>query len=218
MKNSNTHLTLDDRNMIQTGIANGATKSSIAQTLGKHKSTIGKEIKLRRKLRSRGDYLGTDCQNLSKCGVCEARCHKYIPGKCSRRDRSPGACNGCSKGSHCKMDRYYYNAKDAQKEYEETLIDSRSGVDQSYSEIKQQVDIILPLINAGQSPYQIITNHNELGICEKTLYNYIDQGIYYEFGITNMNLKKKVSRKPFKTPKFKPRKNNNKYIAGKNIQ
>ena len=48
--NKSFHLTLSERIIIETGITNDSTKSSIADTLGKDKSTIGKEIKLRRQL------------------------------------------------------------------------------------------------------------------------------------------------------------------------
>mgnify|MGYP002575844502 CR=1 FL=1 len=43
--NKNLHLTLSDRQIIQGGIENGSTKASIAETLGKDKSTIGKETR-----------------------------------------------------------------------------------------------------------------------------------------------------------------------------
>ena len=39
-----THLIASDRNIIEVGINNGSTKTAIAKTLGKDKSTIGKEI------------------------------------------------------------------------------------------------------------------------------------------------------------------------------
>ena len=48
INNSHTHLTLDERRIILTGITNGSTKTAIAQTIGKDKSTIAKEIKLHR--------------------------------------------------------------------------------------------------------------------------------------------------------------------------
>ncbi|MDY4808500.1 MAG: helix-turn-helix domain-containing protein [Bulleidia sp.] len=41
--NSNKHLTLQERSIIETGIRNHSTKKAIADTLGKDKSTIGKE-------------------------------------------------------------------------------------------------------------------------------------------------------------------------------
>ena len=44
--NKNAHLTIAERQIIETGIYNGSSKVSIAETIGKDKSTIGKEIKL----------------------------------------------------------------------------------------------------------------------------------------------------------------------------
>ena len=46
MSQSNTfsHLTLEERRIILTGITHGSTKTAIAQTLGKDKPTISKEI------------------------------------------------------------------------------------------------------------------------------------------------------------------------------
>ncbi|WP_289219797.1 helix-turn-helix domain-containing protein [Ileibacterium valens] len=40
------HLTIEDRMIIETGLTNGSTRKSIADTLGKSPSTICKEIKL----------------------------------------------------------------------------------------------------------------------------------------------------------------------------
>ena len=47
----------------------------------------------------------------------------------------------------------------------------------------------------GQSPYQIVTNHPELEMSVRTLYSYIDMGLFCS---RNIDLKRKV--------KFKPRK------------
>lgn len=49
--NKNCALTLNERRIIQTGITNGSTKTAIANTIGKDKSTIGKEIKRHRILK-----------------------------------------------------------------------------------------------------------------------------------------------------------------------
>ena len=55
-------------------------------------------------------------------------------------------------------------------------------------------DIVGPLLKQGQSPYQILANHPELGICEKTLYNYVENDIFYHVaGITVMDLRRQVS-------------------------
>lgn len=81
-------------------------------------------------------------------------------------------------------------------DYRTTLIDSREGVNLTSQEAKAMADIIKPLLKQGQSPFQIVTNHPELGICEKTLYNYIENDVFHEIaGITVMDLRRQVSRK-----------------------
>lgn len=47
--NSFTHLTLEERRIILTGITNGSTKTAVARTIGKDKSTVAKEICCTRK-------------------------------------------------------------------------------------------------------------------------------------------------------------------------
>ena len=56
--------------------------------------------------------------------------------------------------------------------------------------------VIKPLLKQGQSPFQIVTGHPELGISEKTLYNYIENDVFHETAeITVMDLRRQVSRK-----------------------
>ena len=154
VSNSFNHLTLEERRIILTGITNGSTKTAIARTLGKDKSTIGKEIKLHRALTHKCK-MPLECNNYRKCDFgrhCTTDCPKYEPFQCSRRDRSPGACNGCSNWTHCRFDKYQYCPEDAQHEYRSTLTDSRQGVNLTVQEAKDMADIIGPLLRQGQSP------------------------------------------------------------------
>lgn len=43
-QNSFSHLTLEERRIILAGITNGSTKTAIAQTIGKDKSTVAKRL------------------------------------------------------------------------------------------------------------------------------------------------------------------------------
>ena len=196
--NAFTHLTLEERRIILTGITNGSTKTAIAKTIGKDKSTVGKEIKLHRVLTHKCP-MPLECNNYRRCVFerkCTTDCPEYAPFRCARRDRSPGACNGCSNWNHCRFDKYQYSPESAQRNYETTLVDSRQGVNLTVQEAKNIASIIGPLLKQGQSPYQIITDHPELGISEKTLYNYIEGDVFHEVaGITVMNLRRQVSRK-----------------------
>lgn len=110
MNNTNafSHLTLEERRIIHTGIINGSTKTAIAQTIGKDKSTVGKEIRLHRTLTHKCK-MPLECNHYRKCPFerqCTPDCPEYEPFRCSRRDRTPGACNGCSNWSRCRFDKY----------------------------------------------------------------------------------------------------------------
>lgn len=221
MNNTNafSHLTLEERRIILTGITNGSTKTAIAQTIGKDKSTVGKEIRLHRTLTHKCK-MPLECNHYRKCPFerqCTPDCPEYEPFRCSRRDRTPGACNGCSNWSRCRFDKYQYCPEDAQMDYRTTLVDSREGVNLTSLEAKAMADIIKPLLAQGQSPFQIVTNHPELGISEKTLYNYIENDVFHEIaGITVMNLRRQVSRKiSVKKSKGYKKRADRKYLKGR---
>lgn len=215
--NKNLHLTVQERIIIEKGIENGSTKAAIALTIGKDKSTVGREIKKHRELVHKSSYK-INCANMKNCShnhVC-VNCADFKPFTCNRRDRSPGACSGCSKYTHCRYDKYRYKADFSHKKYREDLVDSRTGINMSYEECKAMADIIVPLIKAGHSPYHIVTNHPELNISEKTLYNYIENGIFREFGLLDINLRIKTKRKITKkaSNKYKKREDK-KYLNGR---
>lgn len=212
--NKNAHLTIAERQIIETGIYNGSSKVSIAETIGKDKSTIGKEIKLHRQLKHKSRYpincaLYQKCKNRSTF-LCNKECKEYVLFTCKRRDRSPGACNGCEKYRSCHYDKYYYYATTANEEYKELLCESRIGVNATVNQIKELGNLIKPLLDQGQSIYVILHNHPEIELTEKTLYNYIESGVFQDVGIpiTCMDLKRQVRRKLKKKLKvgFKPRK------------
>lgn len=215
--NKNLHLTVQERIIIEKGIENGSTKAAIALTISKDKSTVGKEIKKHRELVHKSSYK-INCSNMKNCShnhVC-VNCADFKPFTCNRRDRSPGACNGCYKYTHCRYDKYRYKADFSHKKYREDLVDSRTGINMSYEECKAMADIIVPLIKAGHSPYHIVTNHPELNISEKTLYNYIENDIFREFGLLDINLRIKTKRKIAKkaSNKYKKREDK-KYLNGR---
>lgn len=196
--NSFSHLTLEERRIILAGITNGSSKTAIAQTIGKDKSTIGKEIRLHRSLTHKCK-MPLECSNYRKCvhgRHCTLDCPEYVPFKCSRRDRSPRACNGCSNWSKCRFDKYQYCPENAHHKYKVTLTDSREGVNLTVSEAKSMAQVIAPLLKQGLSPFQILAAHLELNISEKTLYNYIENDVFHEIaGITVLDLRRQVSRK-----------------------
>ena len=186
------HLTYDDRLIIEDGISKRLRKFQIAELVGKSQSTIAKEIKRNRILKPKNNFNDDSNKsiNLNDCKVCFNRCKDYEEPPCFDRDRFVGACNNCSKLSKCRLEKYFYKAKSAQSNYEYTLRDSREGVNLTTKEMLNIVDIIKPLLKKGQSVYQILENHPEIKVCSKTLYMYIESGIFQDYGINNFSLRR----------------------------
>lgn len=203
---NNKHLTLDERKIIQTGIENRSNKAGIARTIGKDPTTIAKEIRKHRIFKPRNQFIYPSvCIHRQACGGCKKRCSKYEEIKCNKRDKSPGACNKCPNIAKCHLDKYFYYATQADKEYKKDLVDFREGINLTTLEAKELAHILKPLLEQGQSLYQIKSSHNEIKQCIKTLYNYIEMGVFKEYGIDNFSLKEQVNRKQFKH-KYKKRK------------
>lgn len=202
----NSHLNLEQRKTIQNGIEAGLSKVEIAKLLAKDPSTIGKEIKKHRKLKPRNVFnLDSLCIHLKECHGCKKKCDRYEETRCSRRDRSPGSCNKCPNVSRCHLDKYFYYASQAEETYQYTLRDSREGINLNTTERREIAEIIAPLLEQGQSINQILSTHKEIKQCYKTLYNYIEMGVFKDFGIDNFSLKEQVNRK-ISQVKYKKRK------------
>lgn len=204
------HLSLDDRKAIQEGIENGLSKTEIARRIFKDPSTISKEIIKHRTLKPRNHFnrpaLCTKIKNckLNKGFSCSERCPDFQPQGCTRRDRKVGACNHCEKVSKCNLDHYFYNAIKAHDAYLFHLSDSRQGVNLSESEVRTIAQTIASPLKKGQSVYQIIENHPELNISCKSLYTYIESGIFKDYGIDNFSLRRQIGMRQRK--KLKKRK------------
>lgn len=195
--NNGKHLTYDERCIIEDCINKGFRKFEIAKETNKSTSTILREIRKNRILKPRKIFNENpfNCIYLKDCHVCTGKCKYFKTESCSRRDKYIGACNNCPEIKKCKLDQYFYKAQIAHKQYRETLVDAREGVNLTTSELFNIAHIICPLINKGHSIYTILENHPEINLCAKTLYNYIEMGLFRDWGITNLSLKRKVKRK-----------------------
>ena len=210
---NNKQLTLSQRNKIEEMLNQRKRKFEIANDLGKTQSTIAREINKHRILKPHNIYNSDNmfnCKYFSNCKVCTNQCRIFQPIPCKDRDRNIGVCNNCSKIKTCNLDKYFYLAEKAHEKYKYTLKDSRQGVNLNTSELTELAHIICPLIKKGQSIYTIINNHPEIKFCEKTLYNYIEMGLFRDWGITNISLKRKTKRKLPKQ-KLKKRKDSSSY-------
>ena len=225
------HLTIEDRIYIQNELDKGTSFKDIARFLCKDPTTISKEVKARRASDwfHKGTFLNAKnfctkrfrckktnaCNKILLCGVkcascptCNQTCPDFQKECCSKLDRAPYVCNGCSKKiNHCTIaHKYTYNARFADRKYREFLKDSRSGIAMTRQELHKKDKIITPLIDQGQSPYQIVANHPELNLSVRSVYNYLDMGL---LTARNVDLKRKV--------KFKPRKVHKSQISDRRV-
>lgn len=159
----NKHLTLDERKIIQTGIENRSNKVDIARTIGKDPTTVAKEIRKHRTFKLRNQFIYPSiCIHRQECGECKKQCPRYEEIKCNKRDKFPGACNKCPNIAKCHLDKYFYYATNADEEYKTDLVDYREGINMTTLEVKDLANIIKPLLEQGQSLYQIKSSHKEI--------------------------------------------------------
>ena len=121
---------------------------------------------------------------------------------CSKLEKPPYVCNGCNKLNTCTLEKRFYRARQAQKEYEEIRSESRSGFNLTEAELHQLDSVISPLLKQGQSLHHILANNPDtISICEKTAYIYADNGL---FSAKNIDMPRKV--------RFRPRKKKSKEL------
>lgn len=120
-------------------------------------------------------------------------CGDYNPFSCPKLTKPPYVCNGCPKKQTCHESKKYYRARAAQKAYEATLTDSRSGINMTPEELEELNALISPLVMKGQPLSHIFAVHgDEIPVCRRTLYNYLDQRV---FTARNIDLPRRVRYK-----------------------
>lgn len=220
--NKNKHLISSERVLIEVHLCNKLSFKAIGRELGKDSTTIAKEIKNHIRYKRSGGYGRpfNDCLHRNSCSVtnvcgksgcrrklcqfchsisCTDACTDYKREICSQLSKPPYVCNGCKKRKSCTLEKRLYDASYAQNEYEVVRSESRQGIQLSEIEATRLDSIISPLLKRGQSLHNICINHkDELMYDERTLYNYVDYGI---FSAKNIDMPRKVRmsrRKPKK--------------------
>lgn len=216
------HLTAEQRTIIQSMISEHSSFSSIGTFLNKDRSTISKEVKGHLvKTRTGYSYVNfnacihrSSCTKLhvceickpdkrykkcSNCSACNRNCPDFIQEHCTLLSKPPYVCNACTKKyKGCTLEKQFYYADQAQKDYIEKLSESRSGFSFTEDEIKSLDSIISPLIRQGQSPHHICsTNKDSIMVSESTIYRLIDASA---FSARNIDLTRKVRFRVRKNP------------------
>ena len=202
------HLTFEERCKIEELLNKRLRKYQIAKEIGKTQATISREINSHKQVHMHSNYSTNyySCVYFKDCKKCDHKCKFFKPITCKDRDKFYGACNNCEKVKNCKLDKYFYRAAIAERDYRFKLSESRKGINQNENDLYNLAHLICPLIRQGQSIYVILENHPEINLSAKTLYNYIDAGYFKDFGVTNLTLKRTVKRKKKKSSNTKLKK------------
>ena len=148
------HLTLSDRNDIQLGLELGETFKAIGQSILKDPTTVSKEVKRNKQIRD------STSNNLP----------------CPLLDKAPFVCNGCPKRrQNCGYKKIFYLAKQAQKQYEQTLVEAREGTPLNSKTFWDMDKVISDGVKKGQHIYHILKTHN-LDVSSSTVYRHIRKG------------------------------------------
>lgn len=212
------HMSSSDRFDIEAGLNDGQKFREIGEAVGKDCTTISKEVRSHLIYKKTGAYGRpfNDCVNrktcklsgvcadcpenrqrnrfCSTCSKCIDNCTMYAKEVCPRLSKPPYVCNGCKDKRTCTLEKRLYDAAAAQSEYASILVEARQGVALSDDEKARLDAIISPLLRQGQSLHNICLNHKaELMVSERTLYTYMDAGL---FSARNIDMPRKVRMRP----------------------
>jgi len=199
----NKHMTLENRTTIQTELDKGTSFKEIALILGKDCTTISKEIRKHIRKEATGAMgkafndcllnvkrqctvrsLCSKCTSMANrpcwsCGKCTETCISYVPYSCPRLQSPPYVCNACKNRSRCTLEKSFYRAVHAQRQYDELKSEARSGFAISEEELAHLDSIVSPLLRNGQSLHHISVHHrDETMMSERTLYTYVNHGLF----------------------------------------
>jgi IS30 family transposase len=223
--NKNRHLLQEERNIIEQRLIKKASFKSIGRELGKDPTTIAKEIRNHLHFKKTGCYgkpfndclMRRDCGRRHLCGnrrchryccfcntyPCSTLCPDYHQQICSRLSKPPYVCNGCDIRRSCTLEKRIYSATHAQREYEAVRSEARQGIQLTEEEALRLDTVISPLLMKGQSLHHICVNHaDEIMLNERSLYNYVDSGLFAARNIDMPRVVRMGKRKP-KKDRFK---------------
>lgn len=201
-------LDLSDRESIAIGIVRKQPLSRIGNILNRSTSSISREIKKHRIFVAGSYYAGNDCKNAKHCTErhlcgelncpmycyscnkdCHQYCKNYVTTKCLKYNKPPYVCNGCSNRRYCNEDRYFYDAKVADRMAHETRKTASEGVHLTETELSTIDEILTKGIRNGQPLAHLFGTHEaELVISERTAYRLIDNGL---LSVKNIDLRRK---------------------------
>lgn len=195
----NKHITDAQRLIIEHSLRDGMSFNEIGDKIGKHRSTISREVIARRTPSSKGAFgrvtnrcvhkvscyrrqlcmKKPDCtRRCSFCSLCNRICPDYVEQVCEKLSQPPYVCNGCAQEKKCVLRKQYYLHNPAHQNYRKILEESRSGANITEGELISLNNLFSPLIRNGQSVHHIMTNNpDRFTLNEKTVYRYVADGL-----------------------------------------
>jgi IS30 family transposase len=218
-----THLTQEDRVVIEKGLDIGSSLKQMAQQIRKDPSTLSKEIAQYRVKHSTRDFTRTiknqcvhrlNCHRqhvcldrhcrrpCSSCIFCNERCPDFVFDACRSLTRFPHVCNGCSTKRHCYRDKYFYRSVLAQRKSHDRNVSARQGINLDESQLDELDSLVSPLVKKGQSLNHIFANlASEIPCSKRTLYRYVDLGL---LSCRNLDFPRRVRYKKRRHLKRRP--------------
>ena len=157
------HLVQEQRDVIHHLINLKSNFSTIAKSINKDRTAVSREIRRNRYIKS-NFYEPFDKNGIR---ITEERCRKL--------KKPPYVCNTCDRKGTCGLHHLFYNSKEAQKNYEKNLKESREGINLTKEHIDEIENIIVPLIrDKKQSVNQVYINHSDiLDFSKVSFYHYV---------------------------------------------
>ena len=164
-------LTIEDRILIEQLLKLNYKLKDIANAIDSYSSTISREIKNRR---------------VSNNSLII----------CNKTNKYPFICYNCPKKVSCKMKKYFYNYKEAQKNYDNKLKYSRIGIDMSIDEVEYWNYYFKDKLKDKNQPILHIFKNieNEFPKSIQSFYKYVHKG--YFPSINDEMLARSFSYKP----------------------
>ena len=197
----NKHLTDLERLEIEHALKQGTSLKKIAAKIGKHHSTVAREIRARSVVSDKGAYGRItnrcvsrlscarqqlcmdkpDClRRCATCRLCNSACPDYREQVCPKLAVAPYICNGCKDELVCVLRKRYYLHNPAHKNYRDILVDSREGANITEGELLALDELVSPLVLGGQSVHHVLANNpDRFEVHEKTVYRYIAGGLLH---------------------------------------
>ncbi len=192
------HLTHSERDLIESGLRNHDSFKEIARKVGKSPSSISREVLKHRVESNKGAFgrVTNRCVHRRKCdrmGICNLKCSRrcsacakcnsvcphYEEDICAKLSQPPYVCNGCKDEHQCVLRKKYYYHDNAETAYRHQLREARTGATLTEEERRVLGKQLESGLERGQSiHHMMVSRKDEFQVCERSVYRYINQGLF----------------------------------------